>query len=210
ARLETLRGAEPLPLDLRRADLADALRRAAPDVDVLIHDAAAYAPYALVERADEEAGEAVLDVVVRAALRLSRHVLPGMKQRGFGRIVFVGSAAATLGASGQAAYAAAKAALSGLARSIACESARHGVTCNVVEPGLVATERIDEAVPAATRRRILEKVAAGREATPEEIAAVVAFLASPRASYVNGATIPVTGGLGLGVLPFPSEERADP
>jgi 3-oxoacyl-[acyl-carrier protein] reductase len=132
-------------------------------------------------------------------MRITAHLLPGMKVRGFGRIVFVGSIAASLGAVHQVPYTTAKSALHGLVKSLALECASFGVTCNLVEPGLVLTDRVLARLPEERRKELLGDTPMGRAGTPEEIAAVVAFLASPRASYVTGACVPVTGGLGLGL-----------
>jgi 3-oxoacyl-[acyl-carrier protein] reductase len=131
-----------------------------------------------------------------------------MKARRFGRILHIGSASATLGGAGQVAYASAKSALVGLTRSIACETGRYGITCNLVEVGLVETERTAEAVAPDRKRQILARIPAGRCGTCAEVAAAVSFLASPQASYIQGACIPVTGGLGLGLVPF-GKEGAD-
>ena len=198
--IETLgRRADAIACDVRDAALLQRLDALALPVDVLVNNAAAFAQFAALERVATSEIEAVLDVGVRAPLRLSAHLLPGMKQRGFGRIVNIGSLAAEVGAGGQVVYSAAKSALIGMTRSIASEGARHGVTCNLVEPGLIATERIDAAVEPRTRARILANVAQGRIGTVEEVAYVVACLCSPRASYITGATVPVSGGLGLGL-----------
>lgn len=191
--------ADAIVCDVRDAALLERLDELAPSIDVLVNNAAAFAQFAALERASTAEIESVLDVGVRAPLRLIAHLLPGMKQRGFGRIVNIGSLAAEVGSGGQVAYSTAKSALIGMTRSVAAEGARHGVTCNLVEPGLIATERIDAAVEPRTRARILANVAQQRIGTVEEVAYVVACLCSPRASYVTGATVPVSGGLGLGL-----------
>jgi 3-oxoacyl-[acyl-carrier protein] reductase len=175
------------------------LDRSTAQIDVLVHNAPAFAPYGLLEHLDEADLERVLDTIVRAPLMLTRHVLGGMKQRNFGRIVGIGTIASETGAHGQVAYATAKSALGGFVRSVAAEGARHGITCNLVQPGLIATERIREAVEPEWQRRILAANAMGRAGTPEEVAHVVAMLASPRASYITGAVIPVSGGQGIGL-----------
>jgi NAD(P)-dependent dehydrogenase (short-subunit alcohol dehydrogenase family) len=185
--------------DLREAALHARLAREHPELDVLVHSAAAFAPYAPLEEVPDAAIDEVLATNVRAFLALLKLALPGMKGRGFGRVVAIGSIAAEHGAEGQVAYAAAKSALRGLIKSVAAESARFGVTANLVEPGLVATERIAESVDVSWQRRLLANTAAQRRGRPEEIAAVVGFLCSHAASYLNGAVIPASGGFGLGL-----------
>jgi NAD(P)-dependent dehydrogenase (short-subunit alcohol dehydrogenase family) len=122
-----------------------------------------------------------------------------MRERGRGRVVAISSTAATDGLAGQAAYAASKAGLLGLVRTLALELAPDGVTVNAVLPGMVETEKV-AAMPAEVRERALAAVPAGRFATVEEIAAVVAFLCSDPAAYVTGTWIPVDGGIGLSGL----------
>lgn len=203
--VEELRGA-PGEVTAQTADLSDqvtyvALAATLARIDILVHAAAAFAPFARFERTREVETDRVHEVNLRAAERLTRLALPGMRARGFGRLVFIGSLAGSLGGAGQCTYAIAKAGLVGLARSVGVEAARDGVTANVVELGFFDTERTREAIDADTREALLAATPVGRAGRPEEAAAMVAFLASDAASFVNGASIPVTGGLGLGLVP---------
>jgi len=119
-----------------------------------------------------------------------------MKAR-YGRIVNISSASGFIGQSGQANYAAAKAGLVGLTRSVARELARRSITCNVVAPGPIVTA-MTENLPDEWRGEAERAVPLGRFGTPEECASVVAFLCSDAAGYVTGAVVPVDGGLGMG------------
>ena len=128
--------AEVLALDLRSPDLEERLRDSVAAVDILVNNAAVFASYGAVEEVPLDQIDDVFEVDLRAALRLVRHVLPAMKDRGWGRIVNIGSVAGSLGAAGQVAYSTAKAGLRGLTTSAALEGGPFGVTSNLVEPGL--------------------------------------------------------------------------
>jgi 3-oxoacyl-[acyl-carrier protein] reductase len=211
-KLEATRGAvlelggraDALATDVRDGTWLARLDELAPEVDVVVNNAILFPPYGVLEDVPDQAVDDVLDVVVHAALRLVAHVIKGMKGRGFGRILNVSSVAATRGASRQVPYATAKAALAGMTRSLALEGARHGVTCNELELGLVSTERIAQAVPQEVQQALIANTAVGRAGTVEEVSYAVRFLASPRAAYITGVTLPVSGGFGLGLFPgFP-------
>lgn len=188
-----------LVADITAKNFTESLDRVAPQVDVVVHNATSFPPYGALEDAFATDVARVYETVVLAPMRITAHVVVGMKERGFGRILFLGSIAASTGAIHQSPYASAKSALSGLVKSLALECAASGVTCNLVEPGLVLTERVIDAIPEKTREALVASTPMQRSGTVEEVAAVVGFLASPRASYVTGACIPVTGGLGLGL-----------
>lgn len=151
----------------------------------------------LLLRMSETDFASVIDANLTAAYRVSKRATQGMLRARSGRIVLMSSVVGMLGSAGQANYAASKAGLVGLARSLARELGSRSITVNVVAPGPVATAM----TAALGEKRLAELTAAvplGRMATPEEIAGVVAFLASPDAAYITGAVIPVDGGLGMG------------
>ena len=151
----------------------------------------------LLLRMSEESFTSVVDANLTAAYRVAKRAAQGMLRARSGRMIFMSSVVGMLGSGGQANYAASKAGLVGLSRSIARELGSRNITANVVAPGPVATDM----TAALSEQRLAELTAAvplGRMATPEEIAGVVAFLASDDAAYITGAIIPVDGGLGMG------------
>jgi 3-oxoacyl-[acyl-carrier protein] reductase len=151
----------------------------------------------LLVRMSEEDFEAVLATNLTATWRVAKRVVPKMMRARWGRIIAVSSVAAYAGAGGQTNYAASKAGLIGLTRSIAREYGGRGITANVVAPGPIDTDMF-AATPDDARAVLAAQVPVGRIGTPDEVAAAVTFLASEAAAYVTGAVLPVDGGLGMG------------
>ena len=139
----------------------------------------------------------VIDANLTAAFRVVKRATPGMLKARSGRIILMSSVVGLLGSAGQANYAASKAGLVGFARSLARELGSRSITVNVVAPGPVETD-MTAALTAEQLQTITSSVPLQRMATPEEVAGVVAFLASHPAAYITGAVIPVDGGLGMG------------
>lgn len=140
---------------------------------------------------------AVVEANLTGSFRVAKRAAAGMVRARWGRVVFVSSVAALAGSAGQVNYAAAKAGLVGLARSMARELASRNITVNVVAPGPITTD-MTAALPEARRDALAASVPMGRFGTPEEVAAAVRFLASDDAAYITGAVLPVDGGLGMG------------
>jgi NAD(P)-dependent dehydrogenase (short-subunit alcohol dehydrogenase family) len=151
----------------------------------------------LLLRMSEEQFTRVVDANLTGAYRVARRAAGKMLQARTGRMVFVSSVVALAGSAGQVNYAASKAGLIGLARSLARELGSRGITANVVAPGFVATD-MTAALPEQRRAEILGQVPLGRYGTAEEIAGAITFLASDAGAYITGAVVPVDGGLGMG------------
>jgi len=194
--LEAYSGAGAV-LDVRDAAAGDALvaaiEKRAGAVTILVNNAGVTRD-GLVLRMKDEDWAAVLDTDLSAVFRLCRAVLRGMIRARAGRIINITSVVAASGNAGQANYAAAKAGVEGLTRSLAREVGSRSITVNCVAPGFVDTDMTRVLAP-AQREALLREIPLGRMAQPEEIAAAVAFLASPPAAYITGATIHVNGGL---------------
>jgi NAD(P)-dependent dehydrogenase (short-subunit alcohol dehydrogenase family) len=139
----------------------------------------------------------VIDTNLRGSWAAARAVIPAMAKARYGRLLFVSSVVGLFGSAGQANYAASKAGLVGLARSLAREYAPRGITANVLAPGLVDTG-MTAVLTEDQREEILARTPLRRIASVEEVAGVAAFLVSDQASYITGAVVPVDGGLGMG------------
>jgi 3-oxoacyl-[acyl-carrier protein] reductase len=140
---------------------------------------------------------AVLDTNPTGAYRVAKRAVRGMMKMRRGRLIFISSVVGLYGSAGQANYAASKAGLVGLARSLARELGSRGITANVVAPGFVDSD-MTAGLPEARKAAIMAAVPLGRYASAEEVAGAVAFLAGQDAAYITGAVIPVDGGLGMG------------
>lgn len=186
--------------DVTSASSVDAAFKAVEDrfgpIGVLVSNAG-ITKDGLLLRMSEDQFTSVIDTNLTAAYRVCKRATQGMLRARSGRIILMSSVVGLLGSAGQANYSASKAGLVGLARSLARELGSRSITVNVVAPGPVETAM----TAALDDKRLAELTAAvplARIATPDEIAGVVAFLASPDAAYITGAVIPVDGGLGMG------------
>lgn len=188
-----------------RADVTDAASLEAAFVEVEAHQGpvevlvanAGITRDTLVLRMTDDDFSQVVDTNLAGAFRVARRAAKGMLRMRRGRLIFISSVVGLSGSAGQANYAASKAGLVGLARSLARELGSRGITANVVAPGFVATDMTAE-LPEARRDEIVGQVPLGRYASTDEVAGVVTFLASEAAAYVTGAVVPVDGGLGMG------------
>ncbi len=195
-------GAEALAVqvDVSRPESVDAAFAQVEEVwgkvEVLVSNAGINRDGLLMRMADDQWAD-VLRTNLDGAFYLVRRATPGMVRARWGRIVLVGSVVGLSGSPGQANYAAAKAGLIGLTRTVARELGSRGITANLVAPGPIVTAMTD-ALSEERRVQMTAQVPLGRFGTPEEVAAVVSFLASDAAGYVSGAVLPVDGGMGMG------------
>lgn len=165
-------------------------------IDILINNAAVMDNLGKFDEQKLERWERDLKVNLTGAYNCSKAVWPGMVKKKWGRIINISSVAGLMGAHMQPSYGATKAGLIGFCKSLAIEAGRHGITVNTVCPGFIATEAI-QLYDERMTERIAKRTALKRMGQPEEVAEVVAFLASNAASYITGAVIPVTGGIDL-------------
>jgi 3-oxoacyl-[acyl-carrier protein] reductase len=164
-------------------------------LDILVNNAG-FTRDMLALRMGDADWQAVLEVDLNAPFRLARAALRGMMKKRWGRIISIASIVGVTGNAGQANYAAAKAGLIGMTKSLAQEVAPRHVTCNVVAPGFVKTAMTD-ALNEAQRTRLLERIPLAKMGAPEDVAAAVVYLASAEAGWVTGQTLHVNGGMAM-------------
>ncbi|MFW6203921.1 MAG: 3-oxoacyl-ACP reductase FabG [Actinomycetota bacterium] len=193
-------GLDGVRCDVTDADAVDAAFTAVEDkqgpVEVVVANAGVTQDTLLLRMSEEEFSS-VLDINLTGAFRVVKRAARGMLRARRGRIVLIGSVVGLLGSAGQVNYAASKAGLVGMARSVARELGSRGITANVVAPGFIETDLTAD-LSEARRTEILNGIPLGRYATATEVARVVRWVASDEAAYITGAVIPVDGGLGMG------------
>jgi 3-oxoacyl-[acyl-carrier protein] reductase len=191
--------AHVLPCNLSDPDAVDALPKQAIEamgaVDILVNNAGITRDQVFMRMSDDD-WQAVLDVNLTATMRLCRGVMRPMMKARWGRIVNISSIVGATGNPGQANYAASKAGMVGMTKSIAYEVASRGITANCIAPGFIATAMTDK-LSDDQKAKIDAQIPAARMGTPEEIAAATLYLASPEAAYVTGATLHVNGGMAM-------------
>ncbi|AFO91493.1 3-oxoacyl-ACP reductase FabG [Phaeobacter inhibens] len=191
--------AHVLPCNLSDAEAVEALPKQAiaamGSVDILVNNAGITRDNLFMRMKDEE-WASVLEVNLTSTMRLCRGVLRGMMKARWGRIINISSIVGATGNPGQGNYAAAKAGMVGMSKSLAYEVANRGITVNAVAPGFIATAMTDK-LNDAQKDAILTQIPSGRMGNPEEIASAVLYLASAEAGYVTGTTLHVNGGMAM-------------
>ncbi len=187
----TVRKWDVSDFDACQAGVAD-IEKEFGRVDILVNNAGITRD-CMLHKMDLKAWRQVIDVDLNGCFNMCRAVINGMRERRYGRIVSLSSVNGLSGQFGQTNYAAAKAGLIGLTKSLALESASRGITVNAVAPGYTDTSMVAQ-VPAAALERIVAGVPVGRLATPAEIAGAIAYLASEEAGFITGATLSINGG----------------
>ena len=165
-------------------------------IDILVNNAGFDRP-GTTAKIDREGFEAVLGIHLTVPLFLIQLLLPSMRSAGWGRIINISSIYGLVGGKGEVAYSTAKAGVIGLTKSVAKEAGQEGVTVNAVLPGLIRTPTIENFMAKQFKDEIIADTPLGRIAEPEEVAKVIAFLASDDASFITGAAVPVSGGWGM-------------
>jgi acetoacetyl-CoA reductase len=192
-----------LQLDLTEDELPDF-----GEIDICIPNAAITDTLAPAHRMTADQWARDIEVNLTGAFRTIQACLPGMRDRGWGRIVAISSGAAKSGLRGQVAYSASKAGLLGMVKTLAAENVHRGITANAVLPGMVATEKV-QAMPQEILDRLDPLLPSGRMVEPAEIAGLVAYLASEQAAQITGQEIAVDGGAALNTFTLGSQSRPD-
>ena len=180
-------------LDVRNAEQCDALVKDLGEIAILVNNAGITRDNLALRMKDAEFDE-VIDTNLRSVFRLSRAVMRGMMKARWGRIINITSVVGASGNPGQANYAAAKAAVVGMSKSLARELGSRNITVNCVAPGFIDTD-MTRALSEEQRKALLGQIPLGRLGTPQDVAAAVAYLASPAGDYVTGAVLHVNGGM---------------
>ncbi len=175
------------------------IRKELGSVDILVNNAAIMGNMATISKMTKESWEKEISVNLSGAFFSTKQVFDDMIKKKWGRIINITSMAAVMGGYGQCSYAASKAGLIGLTKTIALEGARSGVTANAVTLGIIGTDQF-HSLPEQVRSSITKRVALKREGEPDEVSAAVAFLASDEAQYITGANIMMSGGMDLFVF----------
>lgn len=186
-----------MALDVNDADQVDKLIKSIAeqfgDVSILVNNAGITRDTLLMRMKDDD-WDAVIGTNLKSVYRMSQAVIRSMMKARFGRIINISSVVGHMGNAGQTNYAAAKAGMTGFSKSLAAEVGSRGITVNCVAPGFIDTDMTRE-LPEEQRQALLQHIPAGRLGQAEEIAAAVAFLASPKAAYITGETLHVNGGM---------------
>ena len=191
--------AHALTADLADPESPDRLVRDAESamgrIDILVNNAGITRDNLALRMRDED-WRAVIEINLTAAFRLTRAALRGMVRRRHGRVICITSVVGITGNAGQANYAAAKAALIGMAKSLAAETATRGITVNCIAPGMITTAMTDK-LSDEQRARVAAAIPMGRFGAPDDIAAAAVYLASPEAAYMTGQTLHINGGMAM-------------
>jgi len=165
-------------------------------IDILINNAATLDHVGPIERQQDNLWDRDLKVNLTGAYNVTKAVFPHMKEKGFGRIIFMASVAGTLGGFGQASYSSTKASVVGLGKTMALEGGRYGITSNVIAPGVIGTEAFQMGNP-EMNERIVKRTVFRKAGQPEDISNLIGFLCSDEANYITGQVIHVAGGIDL-------------